>query len=213
MSQYDTRSGSSVEVETSDSEYDPAEGTELTIELSDSFIATDTLEVTDVTAFGGRLRGEVIDFPDDEFEDGEVFFRYGTDIDDPLETGRQTITEEGEFEFVVDDFDPQTTVEFRAVSEDPTGNIVTGDVLSFTTVDAVFSGQVTVAGGAAEGADVLVYRPADETVFGSLSTDSTGEYSVSTADVVQGEIVAQSIIFADGEDVYGRTTTVEVGPD
>ena len=176
-------------------------------------LSVQTNEATDIGNFAATLNGELVDL-DDEAEDADVFFEFGETVDQN-QTPTQTLTEPATFDQLIDELEPNTTFEFRAVAEaqDEENETFTdeGDILTFDTEIVTLDGTITLDETAAENADVIVHNLTQDTFEGRLSTDTNGEYSVDLPDANREDTVAVAVDFADGLERYGRliTTVIE----
>ena len=176
-------------------------------------ISVETNAATDIGNFSATLNGELVDL-DDEATDADVFFEFGETVDQN-QTPTQTLTEPATFDELIDELEPNTTFEFRAVAEaqDAEDNTFTdeGDTLTFDTEIVTVNGTITLDETAAEDADVIVYNLTQDTFEGRVSTDTNGDYSVDLPDANREDTVAVAVDFADGLERYGRliTTVIE----
>ena len=104
-------------------------------------LSVQTNPATDISTFGATLNGELIEL-DEEADDADVFFEFGETVGDG-QTPIQTLTEPATFDELVDELEPNTTFEFRAVAEaqDSENETFTdeGDILTFTTDEFLLS--------------------------------------------------------------------------
>ena len=172
-------------------------------------LSVQTNAATDIGNFAATLNGELVEL-DDEAEDADVFFEFGETVDQN-QTPTQTLTEPATFDELIDELEPNTTFEFRAVAEaqDEENETFTdeGDILTFDTEIVTLDGTITLDETAAENADVFVHNLTQDTFEGRLSTDTDGDYSVDLPDANREDTVAVAVDFADGLERYGRLIT------
>ena len=180
------------------------------IDLVEAFLlSVQTNAATDIGNFAATLNGELVEL-DDEAEDADVFFEFGETVDEN-QTPTQTLTEPATFDQLIDELEPNTSFEFRAVAEaqDAEDNTFTdeGDTLTFDTEIVTVDGTITLDETAAENADVIVHNLTQDTFEGRVSTDTNGDYSVDLPDANREDTVAVAVDFADGLERYGRLIT------
>ena len=172
-------------------------------------LSVETNAATGIGNFGATLNGELVEL-DAEATDADVFFEFGETVDQN-QTPTQTLTEPATFDELIDELEPNTTFEFRAVAEaqDEENETFTdeGDILTFDTDIVTLDGTITLDETAAENADVIVHNLTQDTFEGRLSTDTNGEYSVDLPDANREDTVAVAVDFADGLERYGRLIT------
>ena len=172
-------------------------------------LSVETNPATNISEFSATLNGELVEL-DEEADDADVFFEFGESVTDS-QTQTQTLTEPTTFDELVDELEPNTTFEFRAVAEaqDSDNETVTdeGNILSFDTEIVTVDGTITLDETAAENADVFVHNLTQDTFEGRLSTDTNGDYSVDLPDANREDTVAVAVDFADGLERYGRLIT------
>ena len=180
------------------------------IGLVEAFLlSVQTNAATDIGNFAATLNGELVEL-DDEAEDADVFFEFGETVDQN-QTPTQTLTEPATFDELIDELEPNTTFEFRAVAEAQNEENETftdqGDILTFDTEIVTLVGTITLDETAAENADVIVHNLTQDTFEGRVSTDTDGDYSVDLPDANREDTVAVAVDFADGLERYGRLIT------
>ena len=181
--------------------------------LNPFILSVQTNAATDIGNFDATLNGELVEL-DAEATDADVFFEFGETVGQN-QTPTQTLTEPATFDELIDELEPNTTFEFRAVAEAQNEENETftdqGDTLTFDTEIVTVDGTITLDETGAENADVIVYNLTQDTFEGRLSTDANGDYSVDLPDANREDIVAVAVDFADGLERYGRliTTVIE----
>ena len=172
-------------------------------------LSVQTNAATNIGNFAATLNGELLEL-DAEATDADVFFEFGETVDQN-QTPTQTLTEPTTFDQLIDELEPNTTFEFRAVAEaqDEENETFTdeGDTLTFDTEIVTLNGTITLEETAAENADVIVHNLTQDTFEGRLSTDTNGDYSVDLPDANREDTVAVAVDFADGLERYGRLIT------
>ena len=180
------------------------------ISLVEAFaLSVETNPATDISEFSATLNGELVEL-DDEADDADVFFEFGENVGDS-QTPIQTLTGPETFDELIDEFEPNTTFEFRAVAEaqdaDDETFIDEGDILTFDTEIVTLDGTISLDEAGVENADVLVYNFTQDVFEDRLSTDSDGNYAVDLPDADRLDTVAVAVDFDDGTERYGRVVT------
>ena len=177
--------------------------------IFDPFITVETNPATDISEFSATLNGELVELGD-EADDANVFFEFGESVTDS-QTEIQTLTEPATFDELVDELEPNTTFEFRAIAEAQDANDETftdeGEVLTFDTEIVTLDGTISLDDAGVENADVLVHNFTQDVFEGRLSTDIDGNYTVDLPDVDRLDTIAIAVDFDDGTERYGRLVT------
>ena len=172
-------------------------------------LSVETNPATDISAFGATLNGELVEL-DDEAENADVFFEFGENVTDS-QTAIQTLTEPATFDELIDELEPNTTFEFRAIAEAQDSDNETftdeGDILTFSTEIITLDGTISLDEAGVENADVLVHNFTQDVFEGRLSTDIDGNYAVDLPDANRLDTVAVAVDFDDGTERYGRVVT------
>ena len=172
-------------------------------------LSVQTNAATDIGNFAATLNGELVEL-DDEAEDADVFFEFGETVGQN-QTPTQTLTEPATFDELIDELEPNTTFEFRAVAEaqDEENETFTdeGDILTFSTEIVTLDGTISLDDAGVENADVIVHNFTQDVFEGRLSTDADGNYAVDLPDADRLDTVAVAVDFDDGTERYGRVVT------
>ena len=172
-------------------------------------LSVETNPATDISAFAATLNGELVEL-DAEATDADVFFEFGETVGQN-QTPTQTLTEPATFDELIDELEPNTTFEFRAVAEaqDEENETFTdeGDILTFDTEIVTLDGTISLDEAGVENADVLVHNFTKDVFEGRLSTDIDGNYTVDLPDVDRLDTIAIAVDFDDGTERYGRVVT------
>ena len=178
--------------------------------IFDPFVlSVETNPATNVSEFSATLNGELVEL-DDEADDADVFFEFGENVGDS-QTPIQTLTGLATFDELIDELEPNTTFEFRAIAEAQDADNETftdeGDILTFDTEIVTLDGTISLDEVGVENADVLVHNFTQDVFEGRLSTDADGNYAVDLPDADRLNTVAVAVDFDDGTERYGRVVT------
>ena len=172
-------------------------------------LSVETNPATDISTFSATLNGELVEL-DDEADDADVFFEFGESVTDS-QTPIQTLTGPATFDELIDELEPNTTFEFRAVAEAQDADNETftdeGDILTFDTEIVTLDGTISLDEVGVENADVLVHNFTQDVFEGRLSTDADGNYAVDLPDADRLDTIAVAVDFDDGTERYGRVVT------
>ena len=172
-------------------------------------LTVETNPATNISEFSATLNGELVEL-DDEAEDADVFFEFGENVGDS-QTPIQTLTGPATFDELIDELEPNTTFEFRAVAEAQDADDETftdeGDILTFDTEIVTLDGTISLDEVGVENADVLVYNFTRDVFEGRLNTDVNGNYDVNLPEANRLDTVVVAVDFDDGTERYGRLVT------
>ncbi len=144
-----------------------------TYTISTSSPTVTTESATNVDFNSATLNGSL---DDDGGETCDVYFEWGTDTNYGNTTSTQTANTGDGFSDNISGLNGGTTYHFRAVATNSAGTDYGSDV-TFTPPNYIISGTVTKEGSVVDGAKITLINDTDNTIVGTTTTDTNGDYS------------------------------------